>query len=279
MVSEVERRIATARGFVFDLDGTLVLGDKNNLGLRPLPGAVELLNRLRARGTPFVLLTNGTARTADQYVETLRATGLPLPDNSVVTPSSVAADYFARNRLRRALVLGTEGVWKPLAAAGVEIVRVPSQTPVDAVFVGWCPNFTEADIDSACEAIQVGAQLFAGSLARHFATAEGRVPGTTRTICALIRQRTGSRPILLGKPAHEALRFASAHLAVDPAELVVVGDDPAIEVLMARRAHACSVAVTTGTWRGEGAELLPAAQRPDLVLRGVGDLLRILQDH
>jgi NagD protein len=279
MVSEIERRIATARGFVFDLDGTLVLGDKSNRGLSPLPGAIDLLDFLQVRGTPFVLLTNGTTRTPGEYVEILRAAGLPLPDNSVVTPSRVAADYFARSRIRRALVLGVEGVWKPLAAAGIDIVQGPSQTSVDAVFIGWCPEFSSGDVDSACEAILRGAQLFAGSLARHFATTEGRVPGITRTLCAMIRKRTGSRPILLGKPAHVALRFASAHLAVDPADLVVVGDDPAIEILMARRANACSVAVTTGTWRGEGAELLPPAQRPDLVLRGVGDLLRILQDH
>ena len=33
---------ATARGFVFDMDGTLVLGDRTNNGLRPLPGALEI---------------------------------------------------------------------------------------------------------------------------------------------------------------------------------------------------------------------------------------------
>jgi NagD protein len=94
----------------------------------------------------------------------------------------------------------------------------------------------------------------------------------------MIRNETHSRPTLLGKPAHEALLYASARLAVDPADLVVVGDDPAIEILMARRGQACSVAVTTGTWRDEDAELLPASRRPDLIVCGVGDLLRILKD-
>jgi len=277
-VSAIERRIATARGFVLDLDGTLVLGDKSNRGLRPLPDAVELIDRLRARGTPFVLFTNGTTRTGDEYVEILRAAGLRLPDNCVLTPSTVAADYFVRHGIRRVLTVGVEGVWRPLAARGVDVVRTPSLSPVDAVFVGWCPEFTTADIECACAAVLRGAKLFAGSLARHFASAEGRVPGTTRTICAMIRKQTHSRATLLGKPAHEAIRFACAHLAVDPTDLVVVGDDPAVEILMARRVQACSVAVTTGTWRGENADLLPASRRPDLIVRGVGDLLRFLKD-
>jgi len=34
----VLERLRNARGFVFDLDGTLVLGDKRNAGLQPLPG-------------------------------------------------------------------------------------------------------------------------------------------------------------------------------------------------------------------------------------------------
>ena len=33
-------RLRAARGFVFDMDGTLVLGDRQSHGLRPLPGAV-----------------------------------------------------------------------------------------------------------------------------------------------------------------------------------------------------------------------------------------------
>jgi hypothetical protein len=37
-------RLANARGFVFDMDGTLVLGDRRNHELRPLPGAVEIIS-------------------------------------------------------------------------------------------------------------------------------------------------------------------------------------------------------------------------------------------
>ena len=37
------------RGFVLDMDGTLVLGDRNNKGLRPLPGAQQLFAALTER--------------------------------------------------------------------------------------------------------------------------------------------------------------------------------------------------------------------------------------
>jgi hypothetical protein len=48
---EVRERLRTAQGFIFDMDGTLVLGDRANHGLRPLPGAIPMLAWAASRGT------------------------------------------------------------------------------------------------------------------------------------------------------------------------------------------------------------------------------------
>src|SRR5688572_12888436 len=122
IASDALSRLKTIRGFVFDMDGTLVLGDRRNKSLQPLPGAVEIIEHLRHANLPFVIFTNGTTRTPQDYVEALRKIGFSLPDDAVLTPSSVAADYFPRRKLRRVLPLGGEGVWRPLEAAGLTIV-------------------------------------------------------------------------------------------------------------------------------------------------------------
>ena len=41
--------LASVRGFVFDIDGTLALADKNLGGYEAMPGAVELVALLRKR--------------------------------------------------------------------------------------------------------------------------------------------------------------------------------------------------------------------------------------
>ena len=46
---------------MFDLDGTLVLGDRTGKSYDVLPGAVEVLTRLRERDFPYLVLTNGSA--------------------------------------------------------------------------------------------------------------------------------------------------------------------------------------------------------------------------
>ena len=53
--------IGRVEGFMFDLDGTLVLSDKSLSGYQVLPGAIDVLAEFNARGIPFVALTNGTA--------------------------------------------------------------------------------------------------------------------------------------------------------------------------------------------------------------------------
>ena len=115
-------RLAGARGFVFDLDGTLVLGDRRNHGLRPLPGAVEITGWAAARGRPFVVFTNGTTRTPAQLASVMREIGFVLPDEAMMTPASSAVRVLADQGHRRVMVLGGPGLAEPLRKAGFEVV-------------------------------------------------------------------------------------------------------------------------------------------------------------
>ena len=49
-------RLDDVKGFVFDIDGTLVHREGPTLHLQP--GAVDVLTKIRASGRPFVLFTN-----------------------------------------------------------------------------------------------------------------------------------------------------------------------------------------------------------------------------
>lgn len=273
---DVHARLRSARAFLFDLDGTLVLGDRSNRSIRPLPGALELLEHLERREVPYAVFTNGTVRTPQEYVQELRHAGIKVADHLALTPSSVAAEYLTRMGYRRVRVLGVEGVWRPLEAAGLEIIRGTAHEPVDAVFVGWYREFTMDEIQAASDAVNAGARLYTGSLAPYFASAQGKVLSSSRVLCAAIASITGKRATVLGKPAAEAARCACRHLGIDPADLVIVGDDPAIEVLMARRVGALGVAVRTGVWSSGDISKLPAAQRPHLAVQDAAELLGVL---
>jgi 4-nitrophenyl phosphatase len=269
--------VAKARGFILDIDGTLALADKNLGGYQALPGAVELVSTLRKRKIPALAFTNGTTKTPAELSKALAAIGIEFDESKTMTPISVAVDYFKRKKYKRVLVLGVEGVWRPIQEAGIEVILSPKRCDdADAVLLGWYPQFTLADIDAACRAVWGGAALYAGSTAAYVASREGRTIGISGAIAAAVRNVTGKRAMVLGKPSTQAMRCASARLDVASTEIAVVGDDASLENAMAHRSGALSIAVHTGLGDANSFAALPVATRPHLSLSGVDKLLTLI---
>jgi 4-nitrophenyl phosphatase len=279
---EVRTRLRNAGGFIFDMDGTLVLGDRVNHGLRPLPGAIAMLAWARSRGLPYVVFTNGTNRAPAHFARVLRDEGLDVPDDIMMTPASSAVVMFAKRGFKRVMVLGVSGLIDPLREAGIEVVLPgaaasdgrPAPT-VDAVFVGWFREFTMDHLEAACHAVWAGAELYSASETPFFASAGGRALGTSRAISAMIRSITGCGLTITGKPSLEALRAAANRLGVPARHLVVVGDDPLLEVPMAHRGRALAVAVGTGLGGPDAYDHLPPQRQPHLHLHGIDELLAL----
>ena len=271
-------RLRAARGFVLDMDGTLVLGDRRNHRLAPLPGALELTRRLRERALPFVVLTNGTTRTPSQYAAALREIGFGVDSGGVLTPADSAIEVLRRRRQSRVMVLGTGGLTGPLAGAGLEVLPPEGGERVDAVLVGWYREFTMDALEAACHAVWAGASLYSCSQSVFFATAEGRAMGTSRAISAMVRSLTGCRVQVVGKPSLHALRSAGHRLGAPLDELAVVGDDPELEVPMAHRGRSLAIAVGTGIGDGDAFARLPPRRRPHLTVPGVDALLELYED-
>lgn len=268
-------RLHDMRAFLLDLDGTLVLGDRRNHGLSPLPGATELVDVLHRDGVNVGVLTNGTARPPAAQAALLRSIGFDLADDVVLTPASAAAEVCVRAGHQRVMVLGGDGVSGPLVDAGIEVFAPEGRPKVDAVLVGWFREFGMDHLEAGANAVWDGAAFYSASQSLFFASAEGRAIGTSRAICAVITDLTGVRPIIVGKPSRHALRTALDRLGVRPRELAVVGDDPELEVPMALRGGAFAVAVNSGTGHAGSFDHLAANRRPHLLVHGVDELLEL----
>jgi 4-nitrophenyl phosphatase len=270
-------RLGPVEGFMFDLDGTLILSDRSLGGYRLLPGAVEVLEKLQARGTPFVVLTNGTAYPVAEQAPKLRALGLPISDEVLLTPNTVTADLMPRRGVKRALVLGVPGVGQPLAEVGIETV-FPGQDRVDdvqAVYIGWHPDCVMKDIEAACHAIWNGAELYVASDVPFFATSSGKTMGYSHAITAAVRKITGAPMILTGKPSLHALKLVAKRLGIPMRRVGVVGDDPLVEMIMSRRGGAMGFGVTTGFTTAEDWAAQPLTRRPHRVVRDLGEILEM----
>jgi ribonucleotide monophosphatase NagD (HAD superfamily) len=151
----------------------------------------------------------------------------------------------------------------------------PQAQDVDAVYVGWHPDCHMRDIEAACQAVWKGARLYVASNVPFFATRQGRTMGYSSAIVGAIRHMTHAPMILTGKPSLHALRFVARRLGVRASEVAVVGDDPGVETVMARRLGATAFGVTTGVTDAAGWKRERGLRRPHQVLDGIAELLRL----
>ena len=275
---EAVDRLRAARGFVFDMDGTLVLGDKRVDAVAPLPGAVELARWLTDHTIPYVVVTNGTTKTPAHYRRLLRAAGFDAVTD-VLTPATSAASVLRHHGHERAVVVGHEGLAGPLRDAGIACLEPIGRPRAEAVVVGWAPDATMDTIEAACWAVWGGARLYSASMLPFYATADGRQLGTSCAICSAVMGVTGCDVEVVGKPAPHVMADAAARVGAKVDELAVVGDDPEAEIVMAREAGALAVAVDTGVGDPDAYRDAAAQRRPHLHVPGVGDLLALLDER
>jgi 4-nitrophenyl phosphatase len=117
------------RAAVFDIDGTLALMDKAKGTYAALPGAVEAVNALTARGMPVVAYTNGTFFPPEHYYAPLADAGLHFAPAHILTPATVAAQQLVKLGIKRVMLIGAEGTRVPLQQVGIDIVEAETGAP------------------------------------------------------------------------------------------------------------------------------------------------------
>jgi HAD superfamily hydrolase (TIGR01450 family) len=258
------------RGFMFDIDGTLVHRGPDGRG-RPQPGAVEVLERIRASGRPLVLFTNGSHVGPAAIAAGLRDDGLPIGDHEVLTPVQSAITYVRRRHPGRpALLFASAATTELIAAAGIPIA---TGEEAELVFVAHVDEIDFASLERAARAVTRGAPLLTGSYVPGYAGANGMIFSRGAMITAAIAKVTGARPKVLGKPSRAAVQELGTHFGLPTSELAVIGDDLTMDVALGRMGGSRTVLVRSGISGQIDLERVPAGRRPDAVIDAVADLL------
>lgn len=268
-------RLDDVRGFVFDVDGTLVhrAGD----AVHVQPGALDFLRRIEASGRPFVLFTNGSHVAPEKMASGLRDAGLPIADRQMLTPLCSMLSYMrARDPDAAVMLFGTEAAQDYLRRGGVRILGWGEDSRPDLVFVAHPVLADFEQLEAAARAVLAGARLLTGSYARAYAGHNGPIFSRGAMLTAAIAKATGARPVVVGKPSRAAVDTVSERLGLRSEELAVIGDDAGMDIALGRLGGSRTVLVRSGISAAASLERLPPRQRPDVVVDGVGELLAVL---
>jgi HAD superfamily hydrolase (TIGR01450 family) len=264
-------RLDDVRGFVLDVDGTLVHRDGDDVHL--LPGAREVLERIRASGRPLALFTNGSHISPGGFAAGLRDAGLAVADDELLTPLSSVRTYLRAHHGATVLLFGTAAAREYLAENGMGIVHGDQGERADAVLVAHTDVVDFAALERAARAILAGARLLTGSYVPAYAGANGPIFSRGAMLTAALAKVTGRRPVVVGKPSRAAVRTYVERLGAPAAELAVIGDDLDLDIALGRLGGSRTILVRTGISGSVDVGHIAARHRPDAVVDGVADLL------
>ena len=258
------------RLFLFDLDGTLYLGD--NL----FPGARELLAFIRTRGGQYRFLTNNSSRSVDAYVQKLSRLGIAAqPRDFLTSVDAMAAHLHAHGmETRRFYVCGTESMKSQLRAAGFTVAE--RREDADALLMGFDTELTFQKLEDACILLNRGAEFWATNPDWVCPTWYGSVPDCG-SVCRMLTTATGRTPRFLGKPQPDMAVLAMARTGFAPEQTVLLGDRLYTDIACGAGAGIDTVFVLSG--EGTEADIEKFGVQPTWVRRDIAALLQELEDN
>jgi len=237
--------------WVLDLDGVIWLTGE------PIAGAPGAVAALRGAGVRTLFATNNSAPTTAELLDRLARAGIAASKDDLVTSAHAAAGLLEPGTTVSVLAEG--GVLEALAERGV---RVVAEGPVDAVVVGWTHDFDFERLAAAATAVREGARLIGTNEDATHPTPHGLLPGSGALLAA-VATASGVDPEVAGKP-HEPMAALITQRVSDA--VVVVGDRPSTDGLLARRLDVAFALVLSGVTSPGGAppEPPPDVSAPDL---------------
>jgi 4-nitrophenyl phosphatase len=255
--------------YVFDLDGVIYRMDE------PVPGAVEAVRRLKARGDSIYYLTNNSSRTRDDYARKLAAMGIEASREEVMTSAFALGQWFrARDAAGTgAFVIGESGLREEVTSAGLRIRDSAAEGKIDYAVVGWDRAVTYAKLAEAHRAVvEGGAQFIATNRDATYPDAGGRtLPGSGALVAALATC-TGVEPVVIGKPEPFTLQLILERSGRTPGECIVVGDRLDTDILIGNRLGARTTLVLTGVHSESDVDCAPEEWRPSDIIPTLREL-------
>lgn len=255
--------------YVFDLDGTIYLGDEL------LPGTQRLIAALRKRGIPVRFVSNNPTKDPAQYADKLARLGLSIKVEEIIN-TVVATTHWLLTHYPDAVVfpISELPLIHALSNAGIRMSRDPAE--IDIVIASYDRGFAYEKLQIAFDAIwfHKRARLIATNPDRYCPMSGGRGEPDAAAITAAIEACTGVKcEAVMGKPDPSMVYAALTGLDVELGNCVMVGDRLSTDIRMARDTGMVSALVLTGeTTRDDLAGVSPQ-DAPDFVLERIDQLL------
>lgn len=255
--------------FLFDMDGTLYLGN------RLYDFTLEMLDTLKKTGRNYLFMTNNSSKSVEDYVKKLGKLGIAATREDFMTSSQATAFYLHKYHERQKLyVCGTESLKNELRMEDFTVTTNIDE--VDCIVMGFDTELTFQKLHDVSYLLLTRPDLpYIATNPDYVCPTEfGSVPDCG-SVCDMIYNATKKRPIVIGKPSPLMPQLAMEKLGVSKEETCVVGDRIYTDVKSGLNAGITGILVLSGETTQE--ILNESPDKPHLVLQDAGEILSALK--
>ncbi len=260
-------RIKNINLFLFDMDGTLYLGNKL------FTFTTELLNRIKTQGKKYIFLTNNSSKSVKDYVEKLNKLGIKAESEDFLTSSQATSFYLKQHHKNaRLYVCGTVSLKKELESEGFTVTEDIEET--DCIVMGNDNELTFKKLEDVCKLLLSKDIPYIATNPDYVCPTEfGSVPDCG-SICDMIYNCTKKRPVFIGKPEPLMVELAMQKTGCSCEQTAVVGDRIYTDIKSGINAGVLSILVMSG--ETDEAILENSIDKPDIVLNNGGELIQFI---
>ncbi len=261
--------LRSMRLFLFDMDGTLYLGDEL------FPFTKPLLKAIRDSGATYLFMTNNSSKSVEDYVKKLARLGIDADREDFITSSQATAYYLHRHYEGKTLyVCGTESLKEELRREVFALTE--DLEKVEVVVTGFDTELTFKKLWDVSWLLTKNPDIpyIATNPDLVCPTEFGYVPDCG-SVAIMIKNATGREPVVIGKPSPLMPELAMERLGYKKSETCVIGDRIYTDVKSGLNAGITGILVMSGETTEE--ILAASPDKPDLVLRDAGEILKALK--
>ena len=266
---DIKTVVQNTKLYLFDMDGTLYLGN------RLYDFTIELLSQIRRTGGKYLFVTNNSSKSVADYVKKLANLGIEATREDFMTSSQATAFYLKQNHPGKKLyVCGTRSLVAELEEEGFTVTTDLDQ--VECIVMGFDTELTFQKLHDVSYLLLTRPELpyIATNPDLVCPTEFGSVPDCG-SVCGMIYNATGKRPVVIGKPSSLMPELAMDKLGISKEETCVVGDRIYTDVKSGLNAGCVGILVMSGETTYEILEQSP--DKPHLVLESAQEILDVLK--
>lgn len=255
--------------FLFDIDGTIAVGDTL------YEGSAELIQYIESIGGKAYYITNNSTKSGGDYVKKFRdAFQLETTEEQFVTSGYMTRQFLKKEYSNsKIFVLGTASYITELRKQGLCITE-ECEPDIACVVVAYDSELSYEKLVKTCQVLSTRDVPFYGTNPDLCCPIDfGFIPDCG-AICEMITHSTGKTPIYLGKPSKEVVELCLQLSGFTKEETLVVGDRLYTDIACGINGGVDTCVLFTGEAKEEDIKDTPF--RPDYAFETVNDLLSVL---